>query len=222
MDRVLCVFLCLVVIVVAVFALKYCGEAISDVPVENEIITATEPPAMATEPPVTEAPTEAPTEEPTEATEVPTEATEAPTEPEPTEPPVALYDVPLSEDLQLHIIEQAEAHGIDPAIILAMIYKESSYRADNVGDNGNSFGLMQIQPRWHSGRMERLGCDDLFDPFQNVTVGIDFLGEMLNRYDGNIEKALVAYNQGSYKGTVTKYAKAVLAKADEITEVSGV
>lgn len=213
MDRVLCIILCLVVIVVAVFALNYCGETIADVPVDNEIIAATEPPVVVTEPPVTEAPAEAPTEAPTEATETPTEA---PTEPGPTEPPVILYDVPLSEDLQLHIIEQAEANGIDPAIIIAMIYKESSYRADNVGDGGNSIGLMQIQPRWHSGRMERLGCEDLYDPFQNVTVGIDYLAEMLDRYDGDIEKALVAYNQGSFKGTVTKYATAVLAKADEI------
>jgi soluble lytic murein transglycosylase-like protein len=212
MDRVLCVILCLAVIVVAVYALNYCGETMLETPDVTDATTVTEPTVMVTEP---SEPTVPETEPPaTEHTEPP--ATEAPTEPEPTEPPVALYDVPLSEDLQLHIIEQAEAHGIDPAIILAMIYKESSYRADNVGDNGNSFGLMQIQPRWHSGRMERLGCDDLFDPFQNVTVGIDFLAEMLNRYDGNIEKALVAYNQGSYKGTVTKYAKAILAKADEI------
>lgn len=128
---------------------------------------------------------------------------------------VTLYDVPLSDQLQLHIIEQAEAHGIDPAIILAMAWKESTYYAKAVGDGGNSHGLLQIQPRWHSARMQRLGCTDLFDPYQNATVGIDYLAENLNRY-GSIEAALTAYNAGSYTGTVTNYAKTVLAMAAEI------
>ena len=129
---------------------------------------------------------------------------------------VTLYNVPLDEALQLHIISEAEKHGIDPAIIFAMCWKESTYRASTIGDNGNSYGLMQIQRRWHSARMERLGCSNLLDPYQNVKVGIDYLSELRDCYDGDIAKALVAYNQGSYKGTVTKYARAVLAKAEEL------
>lgn len=139
------------------------------------------------------------------------------TEPETTvtTPSAALYDVPLSDELQKHIIEQAEAHGIDPAIILAMAWKESTYYSKAVGDNGNSIGLLQIQPKWHSARMERLNCDDLFNPYQNVVVGVDYLAENLNRY-GSIEAALTAYNAGSYTGTVTQYAKTVVAMAAEI------
>ena len=155
----------------------------------------------------------------TEAVPDETEATEAEcTEPETTEATASTglyYDVPLSEDLQFHIIKQAERCGIDPAIILAMIWKESTYYSKAVGDNGNSFGLMQIQPRWHSARMAKLGCTDLFDPYQNVVVGVDYLAENLNRY-GNIEAALTAYNAGSYTGTVTNYAHTVLAMAAEI------
>lgn len=126
------------------------------------------------------------------------------------------FDVPLSEDLQNHIFRLCEEKGIDPAIIVAMIDRESDFDASNIGDNGNSFGLMQIKPRWHSKRMERLGCNDLLDPFQNVTVGVDYLCEQLNRYDGDMAKALVAYNQGSFKGTVTQYAKDVLEKAGDL------
>ena len=134
-----------------------------------------------------------------------------------TELPEPSYDVPLSEDLQKHIIAEAEAHGIDPAIIFAMAYRESSYRASAIGDNGNSFGLLQIQPRWHQNRMDRLGVTDLLDPYQNVVVGIDYLAEQVERYDGDIAKALVAYNAGHYSGTITQYAKNVLETAEEVT-----
>ena len=155
--------------------------------------------------------TAATTAETTEATQEPTEAEQPVTEA--TQPPVTLYDVPLDDDLQLHIVSEAEAHGIDPAIIFAMAWKESTYRVDAIGDNGNSLGLMQVQPRWHSGRMAKLGCPDLLDPFQNVTVAVDYLAENLNRY-GSIEAALTAYNRGHYAGTVTGYARDVMAKAE--------
>lgn len=167
-------------------------------------------------------------EEPQETTCQPTtaaETTEAityPTETEAlaTEPLVTLYDVPLDEDLQIHIIETAEAHGIDPAIIFAMAFRESSYKADNIGDGGNSYGLLQVQPRWHKKRMERLGCTDLLDPYQNVTVAVDYLVEQLDRYSGDMSKALTAYNAGQYKGTITRYAKNVLATAEELRVTS--
>jgi soluble lytic murein transglycosylase-like protein len=64
--------------------------------------------------------------------------------------------------------------------------------------------------------MERLGCTDLLDPYQNVIVGTDFLAEQLIRYGGDMGKALVAYNAGHYKGTIIRYAVRVLAKAGEL------
>ena len=153
------------------------------------------------------------TEETTETVAESTEA-EVPTEPS-TEPTVILYDVPLDEELQLHIISEADKVGIDPAIIFAMAFRESTYRADAIGDGGNSYGLLQVQPRWHSARMERLGCTDLLDPFQNVTVAVDYLAEQIARY-GDLAKGLTAYNRGDYEGTVTEYALSVMAKAEEL------
>ena len=131
-------------------------------------------------------------------------------------PPTILYDVPLDAKLQLHIIRVAESYGIDPAIIFAMCYRESTYNPSSIGDHGAAFGLMQIQPKWHSDRMARLGCTDLLDPYQNVIVGTDYLAEQLNRYGGDMGKALVAYNAGHYKGTITRYATEVMAKAEEL------
>ena len=168
-----------------------------------------------------DAATEAASEETTvETTEYITEPTEAklPTEAA-TEPAVALYDVPLDEELQLHIISEAEAHGIDPAIIFAMAWKESTYRANAMGDGGNSYGLLQIQKKWHKKRMEKLGCTDLLDPYQNVTVGVDYLAEQIKRYGGDLAKGLTAYNRGHYAGKVTKYAKSIIAMADRLEMV---
>lgn len=139
-----------------------------------------------------------------------------PTVPAMPSPSIILYDVPLATELQLHIIRVAESYGIDPAILLAMCFRESSYNPASIGDYGAAFGLMQIQPRWHSERMARLGCLDLLDPFQNVLVGADYLAEQRARYGGDISKALVAYNAGHYDGTMTSYAKDVLAKAEEL------
>ncbi len=125
------------------------------------------------------------------------------------------YNVNLSTEVQDCIITECERYNIPPEIVIAMVERESRFNANAIGDNGNSFGLMQIQPRWHTKRMEKLGCTDLLNPIQNIKVGIDFLGELYNRY-GDIGKALTAYNTGSYNGTITNYAIAVMARANEV------
>lgn len=130
------------------------------------------------------------------------------------EPEEVYFDVPLSKELQNHIFAECEKHGIDPTIVIAMCYRESTYRADAIGDNGRSFGLMQIQERYHKERMQRLGVTDLLDPFQNVTVGVDFLAELLDKHEGDVAKALTAYNRGHYAGTVTQYAVKVMDIAE--------
>lgn len=141
-----------------------------------------------------------------------------PTIPETTEvvEPTLYFDVPLSEELQEHIFALCEERDIDPAIIIAMIFQESTYDSSAIGDGGNSYGLMQIQPRWNRERMDELNCHDLLDPFQNVTVGIDILADYLDRY-GSLEWSLMAYNGGpTYasnnmsNGVVSYYARNVI------------
>ena len=154
---------------------------------------------------------------PTTTVSKPTEAYQS--LPKPTAPQLQYFaNVPLDKALQDYIIRTCDSYRINPAIIMAMIKKESDYNPNLMGDGGDSYGLMQIQPKWHSKRMEKLGCTYLLDPYHNVTVGIDYLAELLDKYDGDYGKALTAYNQGSYKGTVTQYAKSVLALAERIGE----
>lgn len=137
--------------------------------------------------------------------------------PEPVfEEEVEYLDVPLSTDLQDHIFKVCEANGVDPLLVVAMIENESRYNERVIGDNGRSYGLMQIQPRWHYARMRELGCTDLLDPYQNITVGVDYISELLSQ-GKSLEWTLMAYNGGpSYAnrkaaaGVVSGYVYRVL------------
>lgn len=126
------------------------------------------------------------------------------------------YDVPLDDELQSFIFGRCERYNLNPAIVIAMIDVESKFKSDAVSDRGASFGLMQVQPRWHTERIDRLGVYDLLDPYQNVEVGIDYLAELVAK-DRGIAWALMAYNGGySYanayvsRGELSDYAHKVM------------
>lgn len=132
------------------------------------------------------------------------------------------YDVPLSEELQLHIFKECEKRNIAPAIIIAMIEQESSYKTNSIGDKGNSLGLMQIQPKWHKGTMDKLGCSNLLDPFQNVTVGIELVAGLKEK-NSDLYWVLMAYNGGQAyanrrikSGDISDYAFEVVERAAEL------
>lgn len=110
------------------------------------------------------------------------------------------------------IDEIAEMYGIDDDIIRAVIEIESHGDANAIGDNGNSFGLMQIQPQWHRERIDRLNVTDLLNPYQNVLVGTDILAELYKTY-GSWERALTAYNAGDPDAD-TDYAERVLQEVE--------
>lgn len=139
---------------------------------------------------------------------------------------VTLYDVPIDIDLLDHIQGLCADYEIPVEIVLAVIEKESSYNEKAVSAVGAK-GLMQIIPEYHQDRMKRLKCSDLFDPMQNVTVGMDFLAELLEKNNGNIHKALTAYNYGQNganklffsKGKESSnYSRKVLEIAENIKE----
>ena len=109
---------------------------------------------------------------------------------------IDIYPVNLDADLQRYIIETCEGYTINPSIIIAMCFYESSFNVDAIGDNGAGMGLMGINPRWCWPEMEKLNCPDMRDPYQNVTVGIDIFAQKLAKYDGNPEMALMSYNAG--------------------------
>jgi soluble lytic murein transglycosylase-like protein len=90
------------------------------------------------------------------------------------------------------IIEEAAAReGLAPALLRAVIERESGFRPCAVSPKG-ALGLMQLMP----GTAADLGVGDVFDPAENVGSGARFLARLLERYGGDLELALGAYNAG--------------------------
>ena len=142
-------------------------------------------------------------------------------EPAPVEPSLVREDVPLDEDVQELLYRVCEELGVPYELALAILQQETDFR-NIVGDGGESFGYMQVQPRWHGDRMERNGVTDLMDPYGNFLVGCDYLAELIGK-DRGLEWALMAYNGGpSYAnkmakaGKISQYAKNVLNYMNEL------
>ena len=108
------------------------------------------------------------------------------------------------EELEQMARDTAERHRIDPMLVTAMIEAESNWDPLAVSSKGAQ-GLMQLVP----GTADFLGVTDVFDPEQNLDGGVRYLRMMLERYDGDLEKALAAYNAGptavDRKGGVPDY-----------------
>lgn len=117
-------------------------------------------------------------------------------------------DVPLSNDEQKWLQDACNEFGVPYSMALGLIEKETDFR--NVfGDAGASSGYMQVQKKWHSDRMDRLGVTDLMDPQGNFRVGLDYLSELYRKYN-NWGVALTVYNIGYNPGRITVYANDVL------------
>ena len=130
---------------------------------------------------------------------------------------VIYYDVPLDHDTQDLLRQACEESGVDMALALAVISRETDFRNIS-GDNGNAYGYFQVWPKWHYDRMERLGVTDLNDPLSNFRVGCDFLAELLSEY--TVAEALTAYNSGNPGNSA--YARSVIKRMEKIMEKGGV
>ncbi len=97
------------------------------------------------------------------------------------------------------IVEAADRHDIDPALIKAIIMAESGYDPMATSKRG-AVGLMQLMPNT-SAALE-FG-EDLYNPVHNINAGVEYLKGLLNQFGGDLELTLAAYNAGSSK--VLKY-----------------
>lgn len=88
------------------------------------------------------------------------------------------------------VAELSSRFDLSPALIEALVWQESRWRSNAVSSAG-ARGLTQLMP----GTARELGVDPR-DPFANLEGGARYLREQIDRFDGNIEKALAAYNAG--------------------------
>ncbi len=92
----------------------------------------------------------------------------------------------------------ATQHGVDEAIVRAIIHAESSFNP-NARSRVGAQGLMQLMPP----TARRFGVSNAYDPTQNIHGGVQYLAWLLKRYNGDLTLAAAGYNAG--EGAVDKY-----------------
>ncbi|SMF94888.1 Transglycosylase SLT domain-containing protein [Methylomagnum ishizawai] len=95
------------------------------------------------------------------------------------------------------IAEAANRHGLDPALLHAVIRAESSYNPGAVSNKG-AIGMMQLMPATAA----RYGVQDPYDPVDNVYGGARYLSDLLGMFS-DVPLAVAAYNAG--ENNVIKY-----------------
>lgn len=88
------------------------------------------------------------------------------------------------------IVQTADRYGLDPLLVASVIEAESSFDPAAVSPQG-AMGLMQVVPAAHA-----VSADGLQDPKINIEHGTRYLHALLERFDGDLELALAAYNAG--------------------------
>ena len=116
------------------------------------------------------------------------------------------YELAYPRGFNELVHETAEKYDLEPELVWAVIREESHFRHDAVSSAG-AIGLMQIMPPTGKDIASRLGLsiieDDLLNPEINIKFGSFYVHSMLNMFEGDIDKALAAYNGGA--GNVKKW-----------------
>lgn len=108
--------------------------------------------------------------------------------------PRVLFNRKIARDITKYdpiITQSARKHGMDPALIKAVIKAESNFNHQAVSPKG-ARGLMQLMPATASS----LQVDDSFHPQKNIDGGVRYLRYLIQLFNGDLRLALAAYNAG--------------------------
>jgi hypothetical protein len=111
----------------------------------------------------------------------------------PKRPPesMTIKDKPVPYDIMGMAWRSAQKHRVDPRLLVAMAKVESNFDPKAVSDAGAQ-GLMQFMPETAT----QMGLKNPLDAAESMDAGAKYIKSLLDRYDGNVEKALAAYNAG--------------------------
>lgn len=108
-----------------------------------------------------------------------------------TSPELSAAELANRGKIEEMIREVSGRYRVDPALVRAVMQTESNWNSSAVSRKG-ALGLMQLVP----GTAQQLGVNNAFDPKQNLDGGVRYLHMLLERYNGDLDRALAAYNAG--------------------------
>jgi len=100
-------------------------------------------------------------------------------------------ELPAGTPYAAEITAAASEHGVDPALLAGLVKQESNFNPD-AGSPAGAQGLTQLMPATAAS----LGVTNVHDPVQALDGGAKYLRQQLDRFGGDVARALAAYNAG--------------------------
>jgi len=115
-----------------------------------------------------------------------------------------IYPIKFSE----YVYKYSKENDVDPLLVFAIIKTESNFKKDATSKSG-AIGLMQLMPETAKEKAGKLNINytenTLYNPEDNIKIGISYYKTLLDYYNQNYILAFVAYNAGI--GNVDKWIK---------------
>ena len=134
----------------------------------------------------------------------------------PPAPSVVDCDPLSTQEVESMVGDTAQREGLSADLLRSVMKTESGFRPCAVSSKG-AMGLMQLMPQ----TAEQFGIQDPFDPASNLDAGARFLKKLLNKYDGDVPKALGAYNAGPGRVDAAGGVPAIPETMDYVRQIMG-